>query len=993
MKYNISILVSFLFYLSLYSQTLRVDKIEINYQEGSYPFSFAKTNETFYFTAQNKAFGRQLWMTDGTENGTQIVKVIHEDSYVNNLTVVNNVLFFTANDGINGLELWKTDGTESGTIMVKNINESTQNEYNSGPRNLFAFQNKLYFTAYTNANGWELWVSDGTANGTVLLKDINEGTNSSEPHSFVSFQNNLYFIASNNIYGKEIWKTDGTSNGTTLLKDIGPTQNNGVFGKLIVSGNYLYFAATADDYNKILDIKGYELWKTDGTENGTQIVKDIALGSQSSMSSLNGIDLNGSLIFTAYSAAVGNEVWITDGSSAGTVLLKNINNTNLNSISNNPLYVKFNNEIYFLADDEVHGIEIWKTDGTTSGTKILKNINTSPNYSSVNVYKFYSDEINNKLYFYGKNSNESQNTLWISDGTEIGTVNISSITVPDVYSPLDYFITFKNHTYFTGKNAQNGTELFKTDGSIENTKLFKDMNYNSSSSPSKLIDVNGTVFFRGTNEISYGNQLLKSDGTKEGTTLVKRIGSNSNIDDLSEMVIINNKLLFSAHNNVDGYEPWISDGTEEGTFMIKNIRPNGSSLRNYNDKQPFYSVNNIAYFFANDGQHGFEPWRSDGTEEGTFMLKDIRTYGNGTGHDQIGGSSWPKDFIEYQGSVYFIAFSTNGSEVWKTNGTQEGTEKVYEHPNIGRLLKINDKLIFTGYNDGGIFWESNGTAAGTNQINLLPYINLVNADKIYLNNELYFVTRLENISNRVGLYKTNGTESGTSLLYEGLNHPTLDNVIIKNLTECSGFIYFELEDYYSRGTPELWRTNGTITEKIDSNTGIYEISPICHQNNLIYKTDNPNTLKTILENKNEVTEFTIEITNNDSFSEYSHLYNLTSSGDYIFFSGRTDNSGEELFSMKIDTQVLATENFDANHQSLTKVKVYPNPSKDYIHILSNVSINRYALYTINGKLIYNKKAAPFFQKKIAINTLKNGVYILEMISNQTKITKKVVIDK
>jgi ELWxxDGT repeat protein len=1000
MKKNTLLHFFLLLTFSNFSQNISVEKIEINYNGGSYPLVFAKTNDAFYFTAENNTYGRELWKSDGTENGTELLIDINSnpninngESLVNNLTVVNNLLYFTATDGINGLELWKSDGTENGTVMVKNINESSENDYNTAPKNLFAFQDKLYFSAYTNVNGWELWVSDGTANGTILLKDINEGTNSSEPYNFVSFNNNLYFIASNNLYGREIWKTDGTENGTILLKDISSGPNNGVSGDLISSNNNLYFTATSDNDNTIIDYQGYELWKTDGTESGTRIVKDIAFGSQSSMTHLSGIALNESLIFTAYTQDFGYEVWKTDGTESGTVLLKNINNTNLNSILSENQYVKFNNEIYFLADDNVNGTEIWKTNGTSAGTKILKNINTSVNYSSVSVNKFHVDEINNKLFFYGRNTNGATPKLWVSDGTEIGTINISSINIPDIYSSLDYFITFKNHTYFSGKNTQNNTELFKTDGTIQNTKLLKDLEYSSSSSPAKLINVNGNVFFRGTNEDSFGNQLFKSDGTKDGTNLVKRIGSNSNIDDKSEMVVINNKLIFSAHNNSDGYEPWISDGTEEGTFMIKNIRSEGSSLRNYNDIQPFYAANNIAYFFANDGEHGFEPWRSDGTEEGTFMLKDIRTYGNGTGHDQIGGSSWPKDFIEFNGFTYFIAFDTNGSAVWKTDSTKEGTEKVYEHPNIGRILKINNKLFFAGYDNSGIFWESDGTEAGTKNINLLSYINLVNANKIHLNNDLYFVSRLENISNRVGLYKTDGTENGTTLLYEGLNHPTLDNVIIKNLTECNEFIYFELEDYYGRGIPELWRTNGSVTEKIDTDTGNFEIFLTCHKNNLFYNTDDISIIKVITENLSEPISFKLEITNNENFSEYSNMHNLTSSGDYLFFTGRTDNSGEELFSAKINTQVLSTVTNFTDQQAKSEIHIYPNPASNYIKITSTKKIKRYTLYTINGKMIFSTKVSSGFETNIPVNKVVKGIYFLEIILDSKKITKKIIINK
>ena len=91
---------------------------------------------------------------------------------------MGNHLYFSANDGINGMELWKTDGTVSGTMMVKDLNPGATG---SNPTGLTVFNNVLYFAA-TDANGTELWKSDGTANGTVLFKDLVSGFRKWKPN-------------------------------------------------------------------------------------------------------------------------------------------------------------------------------------------------------------------------------------------------------------------------------------------------------------------------------------------------------------------------------------------------------------------------------------------------------------------------------------------------------------------------------------------------------------------------------------------------------------------------------------------------------------------------------------------------------------------------------------------------------------------------------------------------------------------------------------------
>ena len=68
------------------------------------------------------------------------------------LTVIGNTLYFSANDGTNGAELWKTDGTTSGTVMVKDINGGSGS---SNPICLTAIGNTLYFNAEDPTDGAE----------------------------------------------------------------------------------------------------------------------------------------------------------------------------------------------------------------------------------------------------------------------------------------------------------------------------------------------------------------------------------------------------------------------------------------------------------------------------------------------------------------------------------------------------------------------------------------------------------------------------------------------------------------------------------------------------------------------------------------------------------------------------------------------------------------------------------------------------------------------
>ena len=120
------------------------------------------------------------------------------------------------------MELWKTDGTESGTVMVKDITPGTDPW--GGPGNFIVFDNALHFVA-NGGSGSELWKSDGTASGTALVKDIYPGNDnfgdvaSSNPANLTEFNGALYFSATDG-NGTELWKSDGTELGTLKVKDI-----------------------------------------------------------------------------------------------------------------------------------------------------------------------------------------------------------------------------------------------------------------------------------------------------------------------------------------------------------------------------------------------------------------------------------------------------------------------------------------------------------------------------------------------------------------------------------------------------------------------------------------------------------------------------------------------------------------------------------------------------------------------------------------------------
>jgi ELWxxDGT repeat protein len=124
-----------------------------------------------------------------------------QGSWPYKLTAFGDDVYFVASDDGNSFELWKSDGTLSGTVMLKDINPSSA----SYPDYLKVFAGNLYFAADDGVSGYELWKSDGTSSGTVRVGDINSNSGSSPSHLAAS-ATTLFFSANDGTLGTELWK-------------------------------------------------------------------------------------------------------------------------------------------------------------------------------------------------------------------------------------------------------------------------------------------------------------------------------------------------------------------------------------------------------------------------------------------------------------------------------------------------------------------------------------------------------------------------------------------------------------------------------------------------------------------------------------------------------------------------------------------------------------------------------------------------------------------
>ena len=814
-----------------------------------------------------------------------------------------NDLFYSFDDGIHGAELWS--GSGSAAFLVHDL---CPGPCGSSPRDLVELGDDIYFFADDGLTGVELWRSDGSAGGAVLVRDLCPGSCSSWPDAgsspVVASGNTLFFRARGSSGHVSLWT--GNSTGARPAANICPGCDAGIYD-LTAFGFKVFFRADDGEH-------GIELWSSDGT--AAALFRDDCPGECSSGPEHDLPDL-----FTPYIPMHDLFYWQSVPGPVSRWRLRSVNedpsnqdraieldhptpprlavvgNALLLSISKNLMkidvptftmspFLQFGQPVgpltaahgaaFFRGYGPAHGFELWRTDGTTAGTQLVAD--TVPGTESGSPENLV--EMEGNLYFTTRQGRE----LWRSDGTAAGTrsfksgstngpASIAGLTpdpsrdsllftsgnpasqTAELWSAnsslllhpargireipgsadLRTLTAFGKTLFFAARDRLETHHPWRSDGTETGTEILSI----SISNPEEAAPFQGGLVFRS------GTRIWKTDGTVGGTLpLVNEFAAD-------HLKVAGDQIFFSGQwstgpDAFTGFELWRSDGTVAGTRMIKDIvpgndtTPQGGPLPRSSRPRQLTPVGSGLFFVATTPVNGTEVWFSDGTAEGTRLQADLCT-GTCSSDPQLLAafanhlvftansrdtllSSGPAGFgaatllkigrsipdpVSFQGRLFFFAEDTAGSEhLWSTDGTAPGTVRVGEVAGLDQPRTsheptvVGNRLYFTSWSAGigQELWVSDGTAGGTSLfVDLRPgpqgssprYLTAA-GDRLFLS--------ADDGENGQELWMTDGTAAGTRRVGDVAPGPS--SAAPADLTYAGELLFFSAND--DENGRELW---------------------------------------------------------------------------------------------------------------------------------------------------------------------------------------------
>ena len=660
--------------------------------------------ETLWFVADGDgddtgAGGRQLWMSDGSSAGTRPVTNFtgptHDTEPI--LLGVNDQTVFFRGRSEDGIELWKFEND-----ALQQVRDILPGSRGSLPANFFEAKNGLHFFSAAGVTGIELWRTDGTEDGTQLVKDIHTSlrTGHAAPNNFVAFGDRLYFAADDGLNGSELWSYDGSS--VEIVADVNPGELGSFPKNLTASKDSLFFTANRAEGNAV--------WRLDTAGAVTQI--EGTLGTNPEELAI----VDDSLFFTGitktFSLRQSSEpfqrgVWSVEGNEARIHFVPNDPDEAPRSSTGTVEQLHaFNNQLYFFEFDPPGSVAVrlhrlTPSAAGTVGHEILAEsgpwirggplgmwstqdqlLIAGPNEDLANNFGFWLADNSGRLVpvdlaqHFGRARRDLAPPLSFTTTSDAIRIHDASTRSPNGLifksdgiveafhetEPILEVLETANGWYFVRDSTNGPSVLFSADGTLKSATTI----HNAQSSirathrrPQQLTDSNGRVYFLLDDGQGLGVQIYSSDGSPESPRLETTIGPKAVGLGPSQLLVFQDDLLFVADDGVRGLELWKLSTRERGDI-------NADGLLNVDDIDAFYATIRTG---QTELSHDINADQSVDEDDANLLISEILgiCHGDATANGTV-------DFQDFL--VLAINFGTEETDIGWKQGDFNGDARV-----------------------------------------------------------------------------------------------------------------------------------------------------------------------------------------------------------------------------------------------------------------------------------------------------------------------------